>query len=157
MKQIPLTQGKFALVDDEDFDRLSQHKWRPNRQGYAITDVRRGVGWGTRSMHRIVLSPPSGWDVDHINGDRLDNRKENLRACSRAENSRNSVKHRDNTSGYKGVSWHEQKGKWRARIRRNGKEKHLGLFETADAAARAYDQSAKVCFGVFAKLNFKEE
>lgn len=106
------------------------------------------------SMHRFIMDAPKGQQVDHINGNKLDNRKSNLRICSHSENLRNQRKPKDNKSGFKGVSWHKGAKRWCAEIRSNGKRHHLGYFDTAEDAAKAYDIAATLIHGDYARLNF---
>lgn len=157
VKLIPLTQGKFTLVDDVDFNKLSGFKWCAMRvkggKYYAKRTVREGEGKKNIFIHRLVAETPKGMDTDHINGDTLDNRRANLRWCSATENMRNQKIHSDNTSGFKGVF--KSRNRWVARIRINGINKHLGSFKEKEDAARAYDSNAKKYFGEFARLNFK--
>lgn len=145
-KCIPLTQGKAALVDDEDFDKLNQYKWCFDGQ-YA----QRKVGNKTIRMHRVILDSPQ---VDHIDGDGLNNQRSNLRVCTHTQNQMNRAKHKIMSSKYKGVSWNKPTEKWRARIETNQGSLYLGLFEVEEEAARAYDEAAKENFGEFARLNF---
>ena len=135
-KQIELTQGKFAIVDDEDFEYLSRHKWHIGSGGYAFTD-----GGKTR-MHRLITSCPANMDVDHINHNKLDNRKENLRVCTTEENCRNRVDNKNNKSGFRGVSFHSPLNKWRAKIVLKNKHFHLGYFDTPQEASQAYEEVA---------------
>lgn len=140
----------FALVDDDDFDYLSQFKWYFNN-GYAIRNSR----WkeGKRHaihMHRVINNTPDGMDTDHISMDRLDNRKSNLRSCSRSQNRMNVNVHTDNISGFKGVGWHKRDRKWQAQIMNNGENYYLGSFDTPEEAAMAYNHKAKELFGEFA-------
>lgn len=152
MKEIILTQGKVALVDDEDFERLNKHKWYC-RNGYAVRMTKFSLGKRQAIlMHREIISPPQGLVVDHINGDGLDNRKKNLRACTHAENIRNQKLNRLNTTGYKGVCVNSKK--WIARIKINGKLLYLGRYNTPEEAAQVYDEAARKYFGKFAKVNF---
>jgi hypothetical protein len=155
MREIQLTQGKVAIVADADFEMLSQWKWFCNSGGYAArTLTRRPHKWQIR-MHRVILgiTDPS-IDCDHRNGDKLDNRRENLRACTRAENMRNKAKMAIAcASPFKGVCWHKATNRWIASIKRNGESFHLGLFRVEEEAARAYDAAAKELFGEFARLN----
>lgn len=142
VKQIPLTQGKFALVDAEDYEWLMGYKWMFNSGGYAIRYT---------PMHRAIIDAPTHLVVDHINGNRLDNRKCNLRICTRAENHRNTKGHHNRSAKYKGVvRW---RNKFKARIRINYKLIYLGLFSTQKEAALAYNEAAKKYFGRFARLN----
>ena len=148
MKYIQLTQGKFALVDDEDFENVNHFKWFYEKSGYAC---RRKSGRSIR-MHRFITNAPENMEVDHINGNGLDNRQENLRICTHKENIRNAKVRKDNTSGYKGVYWHRLAKKWQARVFFNGKHISLGYFDTKDKAANAYNQAAKQYFGDFIRL-----
>lgn len=150
--KIPLTQGKFAIVDAEDFDFLMQWKWHFN-SSYAKRCVK-AIGGGYRKewMHRVINKTPDGFETDHINGNRLDNRKCNLRTATVNQNQHNQRKHIDNRSGYKGVAWHKRRDKWIARIILNKKSRHLGYFSTAEAAHKAYRIAAKELYGDFARM-----
>ena len=150
MQKVPLSNGQFALVDDEDFEFVRIHKWHLSMRGYAYRRSKRD----SISMHHDLMAVPEGHVQDHINGDRLDNRRTNLRPATALQNSANAKRRSDNTSGYKGVCWNKQAGKWKAQIRRDGKRVFLGYFTDMVEAANAYDRSAKECFGEFAKLNF---
>jgi hypothetical protein len=160
-KEILLTQGKVAIVDAADYEWLSQWNWHAFRnQGgiwYARRARRRRLDQTSPFMHRVIMDAPSGIMIDHINGDGLDNRQSNLRCATNQQNQFNSRKRRDNTSGFRGVCWREDKKRWRARIRVGGKQQHLGLFKTAEEAARAYDEAAKRLHGEFASLNFNQK
>lgn len=160
--KIPLTGGLFALIDECDSD-LSQVKWRYNI-GYAVREIRLGKGRQTRTseyLHRVVLSrligrPLERWEqCDHINGNRLDDRRANLRVASKDQNNLNRKKaiYDTTTSSYKGVSWNTQTQKWRAQIIVNNKNIHLGMFGDEIAAAMAYNEAAEKHFGEFAWLN----
>lgn len=153
MKEIPLTQGYVALVDDEDYERLSMFPWHISSRGYAVRNSR---GSGKELMHRALMGNPTGREIDHINRNRLDNQKSNLRLSTHRENCCNQ-EGRSITSQYKGVCWVKRCNKWQAQINVNKKTIFLGLFEHDIDAARAYDKAAKQHQGVFAYLNFKEE
>jgi hypothetical protein len=155
-KRIELTQGKVAIVDDDDFKFLMQWYWYYSKGGYAVRNGYVGNKRGTIYMSCEIMKSPSGSDVDHISRNKLDNRKENLRICSRIENMANTSKHKNNTSGYKGVSWHKASKKWLANISIEYKRIHLGLFDSPIEAARAYDKAAKESRGNYAILNFPE-
>jgi HNH endonuclease len=148
MPQIQITPTKYAFVDKEDFDLLNQYKWSLNVYGYAYRNYSVKNGG---MMHRLIMKCPKDSEVDHINHNPLDNRKENLRVCSRAENARNSNK-KVGSSIYKGVM--KFQGKWRAKIKFFYKDIHIGMFDNEFDAAQAYDLKAKELFGNFAKLNF---
>lgn len=155
MKTIPLGKGMNALVDDEDYALLAKHKWCMHSQGYAR---RQGPvdEFGRQSillMHRVILAAPRGTQVDHINGNRLDNRKDNLRLATNAQNGANQKRSSRNKTGAKGVYFHKQRGKYCAMIGHNGKHRHLGLFPDIAAASAAYDEAARRAFGEFAKTN----
>lgn len=155
-REIPLTQGKVTLVDDADFDWLSQWKWRYHSTGYAIRRRQKADGPGSENirMHRLILSPiPEGYEPDHIDGDGLNNQRANLRLATHSQNHANRGMQRNNTSGFKGVSWQKKRKKWEARIRVNGHNVYLGYFDDIIEAARAYNRAAVKHFGEFARLN----
>jgi hypothetical protein len=153
---IPLTRGKYAIVDKADYATLSQHNWFavPHKNTfYAKRNIRIYGRKTMRYMHREILN---GEMIDHINRNGLDNRKFNLRACSNRQNQQNRKPRQGSTSRYKGVNLDTVNNKWKARICLNGKQIHLGRFDSEIAAARAYDLMAKELFGQFARLNFVE-
>lgn len=156
VKQIALTQGKVSLVDDEDYKLVCAYSWQAARNGSswrAMCRTGSGIFKQTIYMHRLIMRARKGQEIDHINGDALDNRKSNLRFCTRAENTRNRGTNKNNASGYKGVAWHSQVGRWRAYIVVDRKQKSLGLFDTPEQAARAYNEAALKMFGDYARLN----
>jgi hypothetical protein len=152
VRTIKLNTGNELLVDDEDFEWVSKYRWFEHRNGYVrrnhtFTDgVRRS--W---MIHRAILNAPKGTQVDHINGNKLDNRRENLRLATPAENTRNRKPPKYNTTGYKGVCPGE--GRFKSYIQVSGKQAHLGYFDTAEDAARMYNFWAKDIYGEFAWLN----
>ena len=151
---IRLNKGKKALVDPEDVDMLNKYKWHVNHYGYAVCSFYEGNGCTRKIfMHRLLLNTPEKTEVDHINGDPLDNRKSNLRPCTHLQNMCNKRKQTNNTSGYKGVNWHIGTKKWWARITVNGRQISLGIHPTKESAALAYNEAAKKYHGEFASLN----
>ena len=153
MKQIPLTQGKFAIVDDADFEWLNQYKWCLSYWGYAVSRTSKKLGkQKTIFMHRLILGVPKGMDTDHVNGNRLDNRRANIRACSRTQNNRNKPVQKNNLTKFKGVCFRPEKNRWRALIMANRKRVELGLFKTAEEAHAAYCAAAKKYHGEYARF-----
>jgi len=153
-KTIALTQGKVALVDDEDCEWLNAWKWAywPEKYtGYAGRRIYQKDKSRKRiRMHRVILNPPPNMEIDHINGNGLDNRRCNLRICTHSQNLANQRKCRG-TSQYKGVCW--DKGRWRAQVSSAGQNIHLGYFKIEMDAAIAYNQAAQRLHGEYARLN----
>jgi hypothetical protein len=150
MKKIELTRGKVTIVDDDDFERLSQWKWFYHHEGYAVRNMT--IASGKQKiilMHREILGTPNGMDSDHINGNKLDNRRINLRICTTSQNLANQDIRSDNISGRKGVCWDEHNRKWRAYIMTNCKQKNLGRFADIEDATKAYEKAATEYFGEF--------
>ncbi|MHC4596729.1 MAG: HNH endonuclease [Planctomycetota bacterium] len=152
---IPLTQGQFAIVDAEDYDRLAQHKWCAAK-GRDTFYAHRGNGGTTVSMHRVIMRAPKDMMCDHRNHNGLNNRKSNLRLCTSAQNQYNKRPKKGSTSIYKGVLLRSDCKRWRAKIGFKGKRIHLGDFANEIQAAMAYDDKAIELFGEFAWLNFPE-
>jgi len=158
---IPLRGGGFAVVDAADWPALSPFVWRLHPRGYAAREYRVSGRRGpvTVLMHRELMRPLPHEEVDHVNRDPLDNRRENLRVCSKSQNQGNSRKRvsycgEPPTSRYKGVSWHRAGGKWSATITIDRRQHWLGLYESEIEAAWAYDRAAAAVFGPFALVNF---
>ena len=159
-RRIPLTQGKYAIVDPEDYERLSKHKWHANKSKntfYAVRRIHLGKNkWKHIKMHREILDPPDHLYVDHINHKGFDNRKANLRTATHRQNSYNRIHFRKNPSSkYKGVSWKKRTKKWNVQISHNGKREIIGSFDNEIEAAKAYDRAAKLYHKEFAVLNFE--
>jgi hypothetical protein len=153
---IPLTQGKFAIVDAEDYDWLNQYNWCAGKNKGTFY-AHRGSNGKTVLMHREIMRAPKGVVCDHRNHNRLDNRKSNLRLCTPAQNQYNKRPKKGCASRYKGVAWRRDSEKWRAQIGYNHKKIHLGNFDHEIEAAMAYDDKAVELFGEFAYLNFPEK
>lgn len=152
---IPLTQGKFAKVDAEDYRQLSQYKWcacKAKKIFYACRTEKRH----TVFMHRMIMHAPKHLYCDHKDHNGLNNRKNNLRLCTPAQNVYSKRPQKDASSKYKGVSWHKQSNKWKVSIRFQGKLHHLGAFDNQIKAAMAYDDKAAELFREFAWLKFPE-
>lgn len=152
MKRVKLSQGKFALVDDEDFARVSQYKWSwcgryPARSAIGEDGKRR-----LQLLHLFIMGFP-GSKVDHRSGNTLDNRRQNLRLSTVGQNACNSKKRTDNKSGEKGVHWAKREGKWLAFITNDGKRFHLGYFNDFTKAVSARRKAAKELHGEFARIN----
>ena len=147
MKQIPLTQWKFALVDDEDFEYVSKYKWYTHKnlnKYYAVRNIMlENKKYSLTQMHAFIMNTPKWMVIDHINGDWLDNRRENLRICTRRENQLNRGKSKNNKSWFKGVSLNKKTGKWRASIQINNKLRHLWTFSDKLEAYNIYCEAAK--------------
>lgn len=158
MKKIPLTHGKFALVNDEDYEWLNQWKWsyHQNPSGNKYARRREQINKQKRHiwMHREILKTPKELFTDHINGNGLDNRRSNIRICTLSQNQHNKRVIKRGSSKYKGVSWHTRANTWIARIREGDKLIHLGYYKDEIMAAKAYDKRARKSYGEFAFLNF---
>jgi len=146
--EIKLTQGKVAIIDDEDFESVSKFRWcYDSSNGYPVSRIK-----GIRvRLHRFILNDKNARYVDHINRNKLDNRKSNLRTCNSSQNVRNRGLNKNNTTGYKGVI--NLNGMWRAQFSLDYKFYDLGLYNTAVEAARAYNKKAKEVHGEYAYLN----
>jgi hypothetical protein len=157
VRLIPLTQGQNAIIDAADFEWLSQWNWFAMRntraESFYAARKKNGKIWG---MHCEVLGCGPGEEGDHWSHDTLDNRRSNLRLCSRAQNQHNRRKARRNQSGFKGVCFVARRSKYLSQIRVASKHVFLGLFDFAEDAARAYDAAARKFFGEFALVNFPE-
>jgi len=155
---IPLSQGQSAIMDDEDYDWLMGSKWyahrKPRGDGYYAARHTGSSRCKKIFMHREIMKTPEGYETDHVNGDGLDNRRLNLRTCSKSQNQHNqSVKRKGTSSKYKGVSYYKANGKWGVNLALDGKSLFFGLHDTEEEAARVYNEKAIELFGEFASLN----
>lgn len=159
MKKIPISQGKEVLVDDIDYEKLSQHKWcalKSRGTFYARRTAYQKIGkkWEVEQrilMHRELMNPVRSMQVDHIDGNGLNNQRSNLRICSQDENRWNVGKPRHNTSGFKGVCFHKLTKMWQVSLRKNSKQIYVGLYPTKEKAAEAYLEACLKYHGSFAK------
>lgn len=156
MRELQLTRGKVALIDDEDWARCATRRWYASRADqkreawYALTSI----DGRTVYLHRFIMDAESGVLIDHANRDGLDCRRENLRRASQSQNSQNRINERPPASGYRGV--YRDKAAWRVKIQIEGKQINGGQYATPVEAARVYDRRALELFGEFAVLNFPE-
>lgn len=150
MKYIKVS-NTVAVVDDQDYDLVVQYRWWLTKQGYAYTQKSYKGNRTTTLMHRLIAGPADGEEIDHENLDKLDNRRQNLRLCTRSQNNAN----RPGSKGYKGVRW--SKNAWQAEIKKDRRYVYIGRFKTAELAARKYDEKAFELFGEFAYTNFPKE
>jgi len=151
VKSIPLTHGQVALVDDDLYGTLSKHKWHVSAGGYARATINKKKTY----MHRVVMNAAKGQVVDHIQSDaKLDNRRENLRIVTPAQNVRNTRVRRDSSTGFKGVSF--RRGKWSAYITHQGTRYALGAYDNLKTAALVYDCACRKLFGEFCQPNLSD-
>jgi len=151
--KVPLSKRKFTTVDEEDYEFLIKSNWMVDSRGYSSRCVFNKDGKRIRIlMHRVIMKTPDEMHTDHINHDPLDNRKSNLRICTRNQNQWNRSKNKNCL--YKGARFCPNDNKWRSSIRVCGAWVHLGYFKTATEAAESYDKYASIIFGEFACLNF---
>jgi len=152
-KKIPLTQGKFAIVDYDDYDFLMQWKWSCNSGGYALRRQQLQYKGKTIWMHRVINNTPDDLVVDHIDGNPLNNTKINLRNVTVRQNRLNNAGYKKSSSKYKGVSFDSKTMRWRAYISTEKQFKSLGYFKDENEAGIAYNNAAKILFGEFAYIN----
>ena len=159
-RRIYLDEGKWTILDQEDYCRYAGFKWcigGEKKRCYAV----RGTMVDPDNikivrLHRLIMNAPDGVLVDHRNGDSFDNRRDNLRLATRSQNACNARKRKNSSSRFVGIHWDKQTGRWKAQIRAQGKDIWLGRFDNEIDAARAYDAAAKKYHGEFARLNFPE-
>lgn len=159
MKELKITKGKIVLIDDEDFEKVSQYNWI-SREGRNTSYAKAHIGsWKDRKfihLHNLIMNTPAGCIVDHLDHNGLNNQKSNLRLCTNSQNSKNRTSW--GKSKYLGVSPRRQKDKisWKAEINSENKRKYLGVFESEEAAANAYNVAALELNGKYANLNIIE-
>jgi hypothetical protein len=151
---IPLTQGRFAIIDTVDFERVAAHSWSLKRNTQDVFYAKATINGKTVMLHRFIMNATADYpDIDHANLDGLDNRRCNLRFCTNGQNQQNRRGMSKNPAGFKGVTYRRHRNKYQARIRIEGQLKHLGNFSTAEAAAMVYDKAAAEHHGKFARTN----
>ncbi len=161
MREIELTRGKVALIDDADYPLLSAYHWAARQDHNGVWYARRTEHRQDKNvsvyMHRAILDVPHGMQVDHVNHNGLDNQRFNIRICTKVQNGANRLKASKYSSLYKGVSWSKSKNCWEARIGSGSvnpiTRRHLGSFKSEIEAARAYDAAAREQWGEFALVN----
>lgn len=155
---IPLTRGRVTVIDHEDYKKIKRYKWHYKDTGYAVSYSKGSAAERKQvRMHRLITKCPTRKEVDHIDGNKLNNCKENLRVCTRSQNMMNKGKPKKGSSRFKGVSWHEKSGKWRARIKMNGLEMYLGIFESENEAFRVYREACLFHHKAFANIGGTDE
>jgi hypothetical protein len=158
VKTLPLTKGFTTVVDDADYDRVACFKWTAlittKGKVYAYRRGTRAEGQPVIYLHRFIIDASNDVEIDHRDSDGLNNCRNNLRVCSHIQNTRNSRRRSDNTSGFKGVHYDTNRKRWIAQVQINGRRSHIGAYRTREEAARAYDLAAVKYFGEFARLNF---
>jgi hypothetical protein len=150
---VPLTQGLEAIIDAKDAKLVKHRNWFASVNGrnrYALSKL--PTECKPISIHRFLMKPEEGYVIDHINGDGLDNRRENLRLANSAQNAWNSRIAKNNTSGFKGVTFNKREGRWRAKISHDGKRINIGTYDTAELASAAYEGAARALFGAYARI-----
>lgn len=143
MTRIKLGHNRFATVDESDTDLLAMYSWRIDGRGYAVTQVQNDGVRKTILMHRLILKAPKGLQVDHINHDKLDNRRLNLRLCTSSQN------HMNRKNLPSGTYWDGSRGRWASQIKMNNKRRFLGRFDRRQDAIDAYMHARKILFGDF--------
>lgn len=152
-----MAHGREVKVDDSDYDLLSQYTWWISTTGYAFRTIYNKGQKRHQAMHREIMGVTDRYVlIDHIDGDKLNNSRSNLRLSNKSTNGCNRPRTCKNTTGYKGVTRHSQCKRYISQIRAKGKNYYLGLFPTAEEAAHAYDAAARMHFGDYAYLNFKD-
>jgi hypothetical protein len=156
-KEIPLTKGKVALIDDDDYEKYGALNWHCVGGRYAARSVGGRTNRKMIYLHRLIVVAKDGENVDHINGDKLDNRKQNLRIVTQQQNRYNSEIRNDNKSGYKGVHYHKQSKRWYAYVGAGVDRSYLGYFDNPHDAARMYNFWAIDIYGEYARVNVINE
>lgn len=151
MQRLQINQNQFVLLDDDDFEKFSKWSWQVNNSGYVRRTLKRRMfklPQTTIYLHRVMMEPPKGMVVDHINGDKLDNRRQNLRVVTQQQNQWNRHKtNRNNKSGYTGVTWAKYNKNWLARIKVNGKQMCLGSHYNIEDAVKARQEVERRYYG----------
>lgn len=160
VREISLSRGLVALVDDEDYERVSRHKWYAHAGPNTFYGRSKSPSADGRPMllHHFILGIDGRVRIDHANGNGLDCQRSNMRPATRQQNAHNTCLRSDNKSGFKGVTWKKEKRRWEANIRiPGGKQIYLGRFLKREHAALEYDRAARAYFGEFACVNFAND
>lgn len=152
VKEIILSNKSISLVDNKCYKRLNKYNWFTGNK-YVQTKIKVNNKILNIYMHRLIMNAPKGVQVDHIDGNKLNNQKSNLRLVTNGQNQMNSKNTKGSSSKYKGVTWDKNRNKWTVHICLDWKIKHLGRFEKEIDAVKAYNEVAKELFGEFANLN----
>lgn len=155
--ELKTRKGETFYIDDEDYPIVQGRAWYITKRGYVATSIRKDGKVNNVNLHRLLIKTDGNVDVDHINGNKMDNRRTNLRICTHQQNSCNQKKRSTNKSGYTGVSFFKATGQYEAYIWCNYKKIYLGLFDSAVEAAMARDKAALIYHGQYARLNFGRE
>jgi hypothetical protein len=155
---IPLTRGKSVIVDVEDYHYLNQWKWQCTKHGYAARSIsfqKPDKSWSNKTvfMHRVIMQTPEGLFTDHADENKLNNRKGNLRICTRSENQYNKLLRVDNKSGRKGINWIKKTSMWVVRVQANKKRQIFGYFKDLEEAKIAHSKAVRLLHGEFAKVD----
>jgi hypothetical protein len=160
-QRIKLTRGKYAIVDPEDFERFNRYKWHCSQSNYAVRAATIKTEKGRKQvelfMHKVVCPPPQGLIVDHINRNRLDNRRANLRPATWTQNAWNRSKRSRQKTRYKGIRYQKDTKRWQVRLMIEGRRISFGCYNDEKEAAKAYDAAAKKHRGDYAVLNFPQK
>jgi len=156
MKEIPLISGGVAIIDDGDAEIVAPFRWTQAKSRRGLTYARSTCHRNGVRMHRLILGAKLDEQVDHDNGNGLDNRRENIRIATPSKQAMNRRRKENAAGPYKGVTQHVG-GKWQAHIQKDGRLARIGLFSTAEEAARAYDRMARLVHGEYARINFPRQ
>ena len=153
--RVYFNDGSFFVIDTQDLPAVSQFTWFLGKRGYPVAHASRKSSTPNKTfpLHRYLMNPEDGYDIDHITGDKMDNRRSNLRVCTHQENMFNQTLKSSNKTGFCGVSKNRRTGTYEAYLHINGSKKYLGMYSSAEEAARVRDEAAMLYYGEYARLN----